>query len=390
MAPRSPPLAAPTTRRLHPMDSDQTDSAPASPFAPDSTRPAVVFVVDDEAPNRILVERTIREEGYDLRLFTDGAEVVDAIESGERPDIVVSDIVMPNLDGLQLCRFIKDHEGLRFVPVILVTAMSAVEDKVRGLESGADDFIHKPFHPLELRARVSSLLRIKGLHDELDHKNALLEERSVHLESLVSERTKELNQITIGLVSSLERVNELNDNDTGKHIIRVCEFSRLLAELMGLDERMVQKVHRYASLHDVGKVGISDAILKKPGPLTAVEWEEMKRHTTIGADLLALAGADEVARNIAHYHHEKWDGTGYPVGLAGEAIPIEARVVALADVYDALTTRRCYKPEFSVARTEALLTEQRGLHLDPTLVDSYFGARDRFDAIRLRYRDEAG
>jgi putative two-component system response regulator len=296
-------------------DPSQTDAAHA--FAdPGRARTFLVFVVDDEKPNRILMERAVRDQGYEIGVFADGVEAVEAIERGENPDLVISDIVMPRLNGLDLCHYVKNHERLPFVPVILVTALSAVEDKVRGLERGADDFLHKPFHPLELKARVRSLLRIKSLHDRLEDQNRLLAEKRVHLERLVAERTRELNDITIGLVSSLERVNELNDNDTGKHIIRVCEFSRMLADGCNLDDEMVQKVHRYASLHDVGKVGIRDDILKKPGPLTPDEWEEMKTHSAIGFELLKVAHADPIAQNIARFHHEKWSGAGYPVGLS--------------------------------------------------------------------------
>ncbi len=370
-------------------DPAQPDAA--RPFSePGKERTPLVFVVDDEKPNRILMERAVRDQGYNLDVFADGVEAVEAIEAGASPDLVISDIVMPRLNGLDLCHYVKSHERLHFVPVILVTALSAVEDKVRGLERGADDFLHKPFHPLELKARVRSLLRIKALHDRMEDQNRLLGEERVHLERLVAERTRELNDITIGLVSSLERVNELNDNDTGKHIIRVCEFWRMLAEGCNLDGEMVQKVRRYSSLHDVGKVGIRDDILKKEGPLTPEEWEEMKRHSEIGYELLKLAHADPIAKNIARYHHEKWSGAGYPVGLSGTDIPVEARIVALADVYDALTTRRCYKPAFSVEQTEKIISKERGKHFDPDLVDLYFELHKEFDAIRVRYRDTEG
>mgnify|MGYP001209658829 CR=1 FL=1 len=357
--------------------------------SPKEMRESTIFVVDDEAHNRILAERALSDAGYRIRVFTDGDEVLSAIDAGDLPDLVVSDVMMERMGGIELCGRIKEDDRLSFTPIILVTALSSIEDKVRGLECGADDFLHKPYHPLELGARVRSLLRIKTLHSRLVEQNDMLGERQVHLEALVRERTRELDDLTIGLVSSFEKVNELNDDDTGKHIRRVCEYSRVLAIACGLPESLVQKIHRYASLHDVGKVAIGDAILKKRGRLNPVEWKEMRRHPEIGYELLRLAGTDTVAQNIARYHHESWDGTGYPMGLKGEDIPIEARIITVADVFDALTTRRCYKPAFSLSKTQGIIQELSGKHLDPDLVALYFAHQGQFEAIRGDYRDTA-
>lgn len=347
----------------------------------------VVFLVDDEDGNLLLFEKALASLDYTLCKFHDGQEVLDALSRGLLPDLVVLDVMMPRVDGLVLCERMKADPATRMIPIILVTGLEELRDKVRGLEAGADDFLTKPFHPTELRARVRSLMRIKTLHDELDRKNRLLQDEKSHLEALVQERTEELESLTIGIVAALEMANTLRDTDTGLHIKRVCAYSHVLSLQIERDPVFAGKIRRYASLHDVGKVGIPDAILKKDGRLSVAEYEKMKLHTLYGFELLGLARADEMARNIALYHHEHYDGSGYPRGLAGNEIPIEARVVALADVYDALTTRRCYKEAFSAEEAEAVILAERGRHFDPLVVDSMFSVLDDFNSIRERYRD---
>lgn len=349
----------------------------------------VVFLVDDEDRNLLLFEKSLAAQKYTLHKFHDGQEVLDAVAGGLLPDLVVLDVMMPRVDGFTLCERLKGNPATRMIPIILVTGLEDLRDKVRGLESGADDFLTKPFHPAELRARVRSLVRIKTLHDELDYKNRLLLDEKVHLEALVQERTEDLETLTIGIVGALEMANALRDTDTGLHIKRVCAYSHVLALRIGGDALFAGKIRRYASLHDVGKVGIPDSILKKEGQLSPDEYEQMKLHTVYGYELLGRAQAEEMARNIALAHHEHFDGGGYPRGLAGSEIPTEARVVALADVYDALTTRRCYKEAFSAEEAEATIRRERGRHFDPDIVDAMFEAIDEFNAIRERYRDPA-
>jgi len=349
---------------------------------------AMVFLVDDEENNLVLFRRSLRTYGYDLRCFSNGRDALMAIESGEAmPDIIVSDVMMPQLNGYQLCDWVKKNPLTATVPVVLVTGLNDVRDKVKGLEAGADDFLPKPFHPLELCARVKSLLRIKRYSDRLASTNRLLADEKLLLENRVRERTSELEELTIGLTAALERANKMNDEDTGNHIKRVSHFSVLIGRGLGLDAEMCLKIGRFASLHDVGKVGIPDSILKKPGKLTPDEWKEMKRHTIYGYELLRLAGAHRVAQNIALCHHEWYDGTGYPYGLKGSVIPIEARIVALADVYDALTSKRCYKDAFSEETAENMIIDSRGKHFDPDVVDVFFRSRPEIDAIRDRFQD---
>jgi len=347
----------------------------------------IVFLVDDEERNLLLFRKALETHGYDLHDFHDGQEVLDALEDGAVPDLVVLDVMMPNVDGFTLCSVMKAESGTCMVPIILVTGLEDMRDKVRGLEAGADDFLTKPFHPTELRARVRSLMRIKTLHDELENKNKLLKNDKLHLETLVQERTEELESLTFGIVAALEMANELRDSDTGLHIRRVCSYSHALAVQIGMDPVFAGKIRRYASLHDVGKVGIPDSILKKEGMLSDAEFEQMKLHTVFGYELLGIAKADDMARNIALCHHERYDGGGYPRKMKGEEIPIEARIVSLSDVYDALTTRRCYKDAFSRAEAEKTICAESGMHFDPGIADAMFGALDEFNSIRERFRD---
>ena len=350
----------------------------------------VVFLVDDEPKNLLLFERSLRAEDYDLRTFSDGQEVLDALAEGGSPDLILSDVMMPRINGYQVCEAVKADVRTATVAIVLVTGLHELKDKVRGLNAGADDFLHKPFHPLELRARVKSLLRIKRLNDQLEKQNALLSDEKLLLEIAVKERTREFEELTIGLTAALEKANRLNDEDTGNHIKRVCSYSEMLARGLGLSADQCNKIGRFASLHDVGKVGIPDNILKKPGKLTPEEWTEMQRHTIYGYDLLRLAGSGVIAQNIALCHHEKFDGSGYPYGLAGERIPIEARIVATADVYDALLSKRCYKEAFSLDKAEAIIREGRGKHFDPQVVDLLFKSRPQIEIIKEQYHDFDG
>lgn len=355
------------------------------------TRRPIIYLVDDEENNLRLFQRSLRPFDYDLRCFSDGQDVLDALAAQDAiPDLILSDVMMPRVTGYEVCRTVKEDPRTAMVPIVLVTGLNEIKDKVRGLEAGADDFLHKPFHPLELRARVKSLLRIKSLHDTLESQNRLLADEKVLLEQAVRERTHELEELTIGLTAALERANRLNDEDTGAHIKRVCMYSELLARGLGLDESTCVKIGRFASLHDVGKVGIPDQILKKPGRLTEEEWVEMRRHTIYGYELLRLAGTDVIAQNIALCHHEKWDGTGYPYGLRAETIPIEARIVTLADVYDALLSKRCYKDAFPLAMAEEIIRKDTGRHFDPSVVAVLFERADDVQQIRDTYRDAEG
>lgn len=351
-------------------------------------RQPVVYAVDDEDANLYILQATLKPENYEVVTFKSGVEMLADLQKGERtPDLILLDIMMPELDGFEVCRRLRTMPGFSRLPIIMVTGLDDVKHRVAGLEIGADDYLTKPFHPMEARARVKSMLRIKTLGDELEGKNTLLSDEKIHLEQLVRERTAELENLTIGVVAALEKANELNDPDTGNHIMRVSGYSELLARKMGKSPGFVNKIRRYASLHDVGKVGIPDELLKKPGPLTAEEFEEMKRHTILGYELLELARSDPMAKNIALSHHEKFNGRGYPNGLGGEDIPLEARIVALADVFDALVTKRCYKNAYPLDMARQIIAEERERHFDPMVVDAHLDSWDEVVDILHHYSD---
>lgn len=317
--------------------------------------------------------------GYDVISAASGRDALSAIRSGP-VDLVLVDYRLPDMPGIRLCQHLKQTPDTDVVPVVMLLPGQNREDRVRSLQAGADDFITRPFDDIELRARVRSLLRVKLLHQRLRNEKLLLEVR-------LRERTREIEELTLGLVAALEKATEFNDMDTGSHILRVCETSQLLARTIGLPDVMTEKIRRYASLHDIGKVAVPHHILKKQDKLTPEEWDEMKRHTLYGYELLVTARADVVAQNIAYCHHEKFDGTGYPQGLIGRQIPIEARIVALADVFDALLSPRCYKDPYPEEAALNVIYRDSGKHFDPDLVAAFKLRLSEIQEIRDRYRD---
>lgn len=295
-------------------------------------------------------------------------------------DLVIADAVMTKDSGLDLCRRLKSDPRTGNTPVLLLSALSDPESRERIFRVGADDYLLFPPEPMELKSRVRNLLRVRLLQFELEQEKNLLSSR-------LRERSMELEELTQGLVASLEQANTFNDDDTGAHIVRVCQTAEHLAQSLNLSTEFCGKIRRFASLHDIGKVGLPDRILKKEGPLTEEEREEMKLHTLYGYELLKTAKADPVAQNIAYTHHERFDGTGYPRGLAKEEIPIEGRIVALVDVFDALRSARCYKPEFSELKALDLIEAASGTHFDPRIVEVFIRELPGIREIRNRTPD---
>ncbi len=348
----------------------------------------VLYVADDEDNNLFIMKATLKADAYRVHTFKDGMSLLEFLNEGkEPPDLLLLDVMMPGLSGFDVLREVRQIPRFARLPIVMVTGLDDIQHKVTGLDTGADDYIGKPFHPMEVRARVRSLLRIKLLGDQIERSNLLLSDEKLHLESLVRERTLELENTTLGVVAALEKANELNDTDTGMHLMRVCSYSELIARGLGLPGDAVVRIRRFASLHDVGKVGLPDEVLKKPGPLTQAEFDVMKQHTVMGYEMLSLARSDLMARNIALCHHEKFNGRGYPYGLAGKEIPLEARIVALADVFDALTTRRCYKNAYPLDLARQTIEEERGKHFDPILVDVHLERMGEVQEIMKRYQD---
>jgi putative two-component system response regulator len=325
------------------------------------TRP-LILAVDDEATNLQLL-RQILQEQYRLLFAKDGARALELAHK-EKPDLVLLDVMMPGMSGYEVCAALKANPATAAIPVIFVTALTEADDEVEGFEAGAVDYITKPVSPPIVRARVRT-----------------------HL-SLV--RMEELRATRLEIVQRLGLAAEYKDNETGLHVIRMSHFSRILGLAAGMSENEADDLLHAAPMHDVGKIGIPDSILQKPGPLDPDEWKIMQSHATIGAEIIGEHpnGMLALARNIALTHHEKWDGSGYPKGLAGEAIPLEGRITAIADVFDALTSVRPYKKAWSEEDALAFLVEQKGRHFDPALVDLFIGQMPAIRAIRQRWAEE--
>jgi len=342
---------------------------------------STVLVVDDTPENLDVLITYLADFGFTILVAQDGEEAIGLVEQ-YLPDIILLDVMMPDIDGFETCRRLKQNETIRDIPVVFMTALSETMYKVKGFGVGGVDYITKPFQHEEVLARVTTHLTIQRLQNELQAKNAMLADREVHLTHLVENKTQKIEAITRALVNALENANFYNDTDTGSHIKRAGECSAFIAEKYGCDWEFVRRIKLYASLHDVGKVGLSDALLKKPGKYTAEEFTAMQEHVVIGARMLASEEIDGMAQHIALYHHEKWDGTGYVHQLKGEAIPLEARIVALVDVYDALISKRVYKDAFSEEEADQIIREESGKHFDPKIVEIFF--HHKRDIIKMR------
>ncbi len=345
--------------------------------------------MDDRIENIDLLEAYLAPEGYEVVQATNGFETLEKIDSGTI-DLVLLDVMMPGMDGFEVTRRIRHEKKNMLLPIILVTALRESEDRIKGIDSGCDDFISKPFDKVELLARVRSLLKVKAYND-------LLGTYRQELEAGIAARTAELTgafetikSASLETIYRLSMASEYKDQDTGAHIERMSLYSAAVARRMGLDEKAVETILYASPMHDLGKIGVPDGILTKPAMLDALEWEIMKQHTVMGSRILAGSDAEfiKLGETIARSHHEKWDGSGYPDGLAGEQIPISARIAAIADVFDALTAKRPYKEPFPVEKSFAILREGRGSHFDPAVVDAFFAIQDEILAIKKRFDDD--
>jgi len=344
-----------------------------------------ILIVDDNNENRrVLATVLSKKTSYNLTLASSGQSAIESTFS-ENPDLILLDIMMPEMDGYEVANRLKENVQTKDIPIIFITANADSESVSKAFKSGGIDYITKPFNPEELLARVNAQVKMNQYQKELKYKNQLLESKKLLLINEVDEKTKMVDDISRALITALESANILNDTDTGNHIKRVSEYAGLLADKFSNDLNFCKMIRLYASLHDVGKVGISDSLLKNPGRFTNEEMEAMKQHVIYGANMLTAEGIPKMAANIAKYHHEKWNGTGYIEGLKEKDIPIEARIVALADVYDALGTKRVYKEAFTEEKIDKIIQEEKGKHFDPELVDLYFKNKDSFLKIKARF-----
>jgi putative two-component system response regulator len=357
-------------------------------------KPTVLIVED--APDNLMLISNLLKDTYRVKLAVNGEKALHIAQADHKPDLILLDIMMPGLSGFEVCQLLKADPTTQRIPIIFLTALTATVDEKRGLELGAADFITKPVNPPILLARVATQLKNKAAADFLKDQNAFLE-------SEVVKRTREVAAIQDVSILAMASLAETRDNETGNHIRRTQYYVKALAErLQGhprfshyLTDRQIDILFKSAPLHDLGKVGIPDRILLKPGKFEPDEFGIMKTHCQIGFDAIAHAeDRTEVdvdflacAKEIAFGHHEKWDGSGYPLGIGGDDIPISARLMAIADVYDALISRRVYKPGMSHEQAVAIIAEGHGQHFDPDICDTFLAIQDRFRIIANRFAD---
>ena len=357
----------------------------------------LVLIVDDNPENLTVIGELLQPD-HAVRAANSGLRALRLARLEPQPDLILLDVMMPEMDGYEVLRQLREDPETADIPVIFLTALNSSDDEERGLVKGAMDYITKPIRPTILLARVRAQLDLKLARD-------LVRNRNRWLEAEVTRRMAENQHIQDVTIHALARLAETRDNETGNHILRTQEYVRTLAQRLQrnprfahrIDDRMVILLAKSAPLHDIGKVGIPDRVLLKPGKLDAEEWAIMKTHAQLGADALVHVERDvahpvaflQCAEQIARSHHERWDGSGYPDGLAGEAIPLPARLMALADVYDALISQRVYKPPFPHEQAYAMIVAERGRHFDPDVVDAFIDCHDELHSVALRFADDA-
>ena len=371
----------------------------------DFVRQAKVMIIDDEMLVIKVVKRYLSAEGYaNFVMVDDSRQALEKIWE-EQPDVILSDIHMPEVSGLDILRARQKNAKLTSIPVLILSGSSGNEVMREALELGATDFLAKPVDPYALSLRVQNALIVKSHHDHLAR-------YALDLEEQVSRRVKQLEDSREQIVHCLARAAEYRDNETGEHIIRVGKYCRVIAEELGFPEKYCREIELGAQLHDVGKIGIPDSILLNPGRLTSEEFDVMKAHCGVGLEIMEpLSQQDgervrshassggfimesvdspmlQLAASIARTHHEKWDGTGYPEKLAGEAIPIEGRICCVADVFDALCSERPYKPKFPLKKCLEIMLSERGTRFDPKVLDAFFARFAEIEEIRQTYNDQ--
>lgn len=365
---------------------------------------AKILIVDDEPINVKVCQKYLHELGYKHCVgLTDSTRTI-AVILEERPDVIILDVMMPIVSGVDVLKMIRNHEELAHLPVLILTASSDRTTKLTVLNLGATDFLTKPIDPSEMAPRVRNVLSVKRYHDSLrNHAQAL--------EEAVRQRTADLEISRMDVIHCLARAVEYRDDHTGRHVERVGRYTGIIAHAMGLDAATVAMLEQASQLHDVGKIGVSDDILLKPGKLTPEEFERMQKHTLFGRKIVEQMSEREweklrqhvqigsrilqaprsplltMAARIALTHHERWDGSGYPLGLAGEDIPLEGRITAVADVFDALSSHRPYKPSYPIDKCFNIMRSESGSHFDPKVIDAFFAQRDQVVRTQLELAD---
>ena len=370
-------------------------------IAMDSESVSSLLVVDDNEMNRDMLVRRLKPLGYRVDTACDGGQALEMLQNGTY-DLVLLDIMMPVMDGFEVLQHMKVQKHLKSVPVIMITALDDTSSAARCIDMGAEDYLTKPFDPTLLKARISSCLERKRLHDQESLYRTKIEEYNNQLQERVRQQVQEISQAQLGAIFAMSKLAESRDPETGEHLERMREYCKVLSERLSklpkyeiiIDSTFISDIYAASPLHDIGKVGIDDSVLLKAGKLTDQEWKIMKLHPTIGAETLREVDKQHPGNSlirmgidIAASHHEKWDGSGYPYGLQGTEIPLVARILALGDVYDALTSKRCYKEAFSHEKSRQIVIESGGTHFDPEVVDAFLRTEEEFKRIREFYQD---
>ncbi len=354
-----------------------------------------ILVIEDNVMSSRLLTTILTRLGYTTDTAFDGVSGLEKVASSP-PDLILLDLDLPRMDGYQVAQRLKQSDRTKIIPIVVVSSFSEVENRIKALEAGADDFLSKPIDQIELRVRVQSLLKVKDYNDHMVHYQKTLEEevnrRTQQLRQAFEElttATEKIRQASLDTTVRLSQAAEYKDEETGSHIKRMGYYTTAIAKAMALPPQDIEAILHAAPMHDIGKIGIPDRILLKSGPLNEQEWEIMKQHTVIGSNILSRSDSHviQMAEQIALSHHEKWDGSGYPKGLKGSSIPVWGRISAIADVFDALTTRRPYKKALSVEHSLDILKEGRGIHFDPDIHDVFFSIEEEILSIRNRYDD---
>jgi len=362
---------------------------------------STLLVVDDNEMNRDMLVRRLKPLGYHVETACDGGQALDMLQKGSY-DLVLLDIMMPVMDGFEVLQQMKRHQRLKAVPVIMITALDDTSSAARCIDMGAEDYLTKPFDPTLLKARICSCLERKRLHDQESLYRTKIEEYNNQLQERVRQQVQEISQAQLGAIFAMSKLAESRDPETGEHLERMREYCKVLSEQLSklpkyeiiIDNNFISDIYAASPLHDIGKVGIDDSVLLKAGKLTDKEWVVMKMHPIIGAETLREVDKQHPGNSlirmgidIAAGHHEKWDGSGYPYGLQGTEIPLVARILALGDVYDALTSKRCYKEAFSHEKSRQIVLDSSGAHFDPEVVEAFVSTEEEFKRIREFYQD---
>jgi len=360
-----------------------------------------VLIVDDSEMNRDLLSRRLSKMELDLTEASNGEEALQALREHSF-DLVLLDIMMPVMDGYETLEHMQENQDTQRIPVVMITALDDIDSAVRCIDMGAVDYITKPFNPTLLKSRVTACLERKRASDQDENRRLQTELSNEYLSEQVREKVREISKSQLAAIFAMSKLAESRDPETGEHLERMREYCKILSEQLSrmpkfrsiIDREFVDNIYAASPLHDIGKVGVDDSVLLKPGKLDADEWKQMKLHPVIGAETLREVDRQHPGNSfiktgiaIAEGHHEKWDGSGYPHGVAGENIPLVARILALGDVYDALTSKRCYKEAFSHEKSVSIILEGDGNHFDPDIVLAFRETEIEFQEVRNNFED---